>query len=182
MTLERKKRSTKSGAKGSKPARTKAVQVSPKLVTSFLKGLKLYDIQLDSGKFHIDRTSYALMLHEEKKMLNRLSVDTKIDSMWEIDRGEYGFDPIASCLFAIINPEDETEIVSIGCEIRGQFHTKDKNKKVIEAFSEKQFGVIAWPYFRQYVAALSAQIGIGSITIPLTTESIFKNLLEEPED
>lgn len=182
MNEKRERSTTRKAKKRIRAAQGEVDGLSQRRLTRFLKGLKLHEITLDSGAFRIDQGQWWHMLHAEKKRVNRLNVDTEIDSTWETDTGEYWFEAIATCSFGIIDPEDEAEIAVIDCTIRGHFQTSERNEGAIEAFTKTQFRIIVWPYFRQYVAAISAQAGIGSITIPLTTESIFKNLLEDSED
>ncbi|HEY7160251.1 MAG TPA: hypothetical protein VH815_03285 [Acidobacteriota bacterium] len=134
---------------------------------NFLKHLSLVDLGLieSSSKFLPDD---YMKLRSEKSERATISIGAEYDLK---EAKERYFEVVAKFKLNIVGTKTKTHPVSIECSFLAHFHTKESVvKDLAERFTNIDFKIIAWPYFRQFIHDVTARMSIPPLLIPLSLE------------
>jgi len=134
----------------------------------FLKQLSLVDLGLLSSSSKFDPAAYAKM-RSNKAETPRISVTVEYH-LEEVDKAF--FESIAKFKLTIQGQKTNTRPVVIERAFLGHFHCKPPvTRELAGRFTNFEFRVIVWPYFRHFVQDMTARMSIPPVVIPLSVEA-----------
>lgn len=144
-----------------------SLKSKPREYGNFLKGVKLYIIALDQVSSSINREKYWECT-ERKNGMTRT-----IEASYEALRVEgTSFDVVGRFEMRILSTSDNSEVLKIACQYSTHFHASARvDERVANRFANAEAKIVLWPYFRQLVSDLSAQMYIPPIIVPLSLEA-----------
>lgn len=129
---------------------------------AFLRELKPYGLGISSASCSVDRRLYR-SLRDEKKSVRSISARYKL----EFIKGN-AFEPAANLELVITDDAKEKTALTIKCEYQAHIHTAGKvSRELAERFTQSDFRLMVWPYFRQLVTDMSARMSVPPIVIPI---------------
>jgi preprotein translocase subunit SecB len=134
----------------------------------FVRGLRLIILALRSSSSRIDRQEFFRATEEEKPTAER-----KISANYEVEQiGEDFFDAIGKFTLTVRAAGAGEALLTVECAFEAHFHTKGgPDKEFAKRFTESEFRLVVWPYFRQFVSDMTARMYIPPIIPPLSTET-----------
>jgi preprotein translocase subunit SecB len=135
---------------------------------AFLKQLSLMDLGLISSSSQFDPAAYMKM-RSNKTEVPKISIEAGYH-LEEADK--MFFESTAKFKLTIQGQKTGTRPVVIECAFLGHFHCKPPTRKELaQRFTEFEFRVIVWPYFRNFVQDITARMSIPPVVIPLSVEA-----------
>jgi hypothetical protein len=144
-----------------------AVNAGNKKYEDFLKGLNLVNLGLIRSSSEFNLREYRRIYREKEHKVRRL-----ISANYELELFEKSFfESSAKFILAMENEKSEVKVVQMECVFLGHFHGKSPMEKgLVERFTNSEFRLAAWPYFRQFAHDQSARMSIPPILIPLSLD------------
>lgn len=147
----------------------KSIKKAPITYKEFLRRLDLVGIGLRSTSCEIDRRAYFKLQREateKDKAIKTIEFEAAPKTITDDH-----FDIHAKFSLQIEEPKTENKPLIISCEFQTHFHgTTPINKEYVERFADSEFGLIVWPYFRQFVSDTTGRMSIPPIHVPLVIQ------------
>jgi preprotein translocase subunit SecB len=120
---------------------------------------------MDSCSARLDRYPYY-DLFEKQEQVRRISADYKVARAHE-----NCFDAQAIFRLDITDKSGKKFPLSVECTFRAHFHVKENrvNEDFARRFTETEFRIVVWPYFRQFIADTTARMIVNPIVIPFSS-------------
>jgi preprotein translocase subunit SecB len=130
----------------------------------FIEGLTLVNIGLKSCAATLDRVG-LYELYSDKKEPKRL-----FQGSYRVTKlAEAFFEAAGSFVVAFSEARESEPPLSVECEFEAHIHGIEPLSKVfVERFVASEFQLILVPYVRQFVSALTAQMCIPPVVLPLS--------------
>lgn len=128
----------------------------------FVRALQLIGLGLDSCSATLDRDIYFANLKD--------GLERKIETKFELEAiGDGFFEPVARFKLTAQDKAGKPAI-RIECAFSAHFHLEGEiSNAFAKRFTESEFRVVMWPYFRQFVADLTARMAIPPVLVPFAS-------------
>lgn len=133
----------------------------------FIGGLRLISIGLKSCSASVD--SHGLF-----KLLDERTGPMRIfrDSYKVMHVGRNFFEASGTFMVRVQESPESRPVVLVECEFEAHLHGPEPiSKASVERFVDSEFRLLVVPYARQFVSAMSAQMSIPPLIIPLSVGS-----------
>ncbi len=129
----------------------------------FLRGLQLVGIGIRTCSSRLDRSAYARIFRSKQ----RGQVDLRASYQVEQAKTEF-FESIAKFELRVLTPSLKRPPLAIECVFETHFHAgMPITLELAKRFTDSEFRIIVWPYFRQFLADLASRMSISAPAVPL---------------
>lgn len=139
----------------------KAKPAPPDAYRAFLKGLQLRVINLKEASCDIDRDAY--WESKDRKLEYKMTAESR-------GFGEDYFDVRAKLDATMTGGKPKIHLIKISATFDLHFHAEAITKALVDKFSNAEFRLIVWPYFREYVSDVSSRMYVPPVILPLSNE------------
>jgi hypothetical protein len=133
---------------------------------SFLDSLELIAIAAKSCSCHLDRYGYMQFRKTVKRPVRILNEEPKVSNL----RDDH-FDAEIRYILKLAAEGERTieKSLSLECVFEAHFHTgsSPSDRVYAEQFAQSELRFILRPFARQFIADMTARMGIGPIFLPL---------------
>ena len=138
---------------------------TPSEYEEFLRALKLIGLGLENCSATLNLGTY-FGATEKGEGVRQIQARYRLDA-----KGSNFFEPTAQFKLAMTTKKDQKSALLINCVFSAHFHVADEtmSDEHAERFTNSEFRVIMWPYFRQLVMDLTARMSIPPLIIPFAS-------------
>lgn len=129
---------------------------------AFIASLELYFIALAEASCKINRDEYW---KKEEEQLNSYKLTSKSSSI-----EQKHFDVRSTCALDVMGEKSKSTLVRVVVTFDLHFHASPITKEFVEKFCDAEIRLIVMPFFREYVANVTARMHVPPIVLPLSTK------------
>jgi hypothetical protein len=134
----------------------------------FLQGLHPIAIALRECTASVDRKDYTSLLHDEAKAGAQRGTRSLKVTFKLCDFDEMSFTADAR-LVVKVTSKGKKPLFEVEAAFDAHFHSSAPfTRKDADRFVQTELRLIAWPYFREFVAGVGARMAVIPVMIPLT--------------
>jgi len=131
----------------------------------FIQGMRLVNIGLKSCSASLDREKWYALAASEKKELRIFK-----DQYHASEIGEGYFEIIGQFSVLVTESMEAIAPLSVECAFEAHFHASSPQKTMVDRFAASDFRFVVVPFVRQFVSAITSQMAIPPLVIPLSTK------------
>ena len=143
----------------------KKTNISPAAAyEQFVKGLEFSNIRLisSSSKFDIKADEVIHSQRDQSVATMLLSSEYILGKI-----GEGFFEAIGDFRLEMQGQKTKVKPVIVECKFEAHFHVESVSKTLAKRFTEQDFRLVLWSYFREFVQSITSRMAIRPIIIPL---------------
>jgi preprotein translocase subunit SecB len=129
---------------------------------AFIASLELYTIGLKESSCKIDRDEYW---KKDEEHLNSYKLTSKLSSI-----EQKHFDVRSTFTLEITDEKSKTALVRVVATFDLHFHASPITREFVEQFCDSEIRLIVMPFFREFVADVTARMHIPPVILPLATK------------
>jgi preprotein translocase subunit SecB len=132
----------------------------------FVREVEVCAMGLTSSSCQVERRAYAELRKDKQNPVRKITVSYELE-----DVEPNFFDSLARYTLTAQDRKGRSKPLVIECTFQAHFHGPERiDREFAERFVKSFLGIIAWPYFRQFVFDSTARMAIPPITLPLLPE------------
>ncbi len=134
----------------------------------YLRSLRLLGLGLESCSARVEREPY-FAISEKREGVRQIEARYDLTGV-----GDNYFESAARFKLTIAPEKAKTPALQIECTFSAHFHVPAGVKEFAKRFTDSEFRVVVWPYFRQFVSDITARMTVPPVLVPFASPAQLK--------